>query len=235
MFLSLARLGPSLSMLVVQCGSVVVAVGLEWLWLDQALKVSQLGYAILVMAGVSWGLAPSVWPHLARGVWLSGVSWALCSALGQGAGAVLSRKAFAAARMAGEAPDPASAAYQRALAGCLFALIVFLIAWKLGLERQGQTGPLCGGKAGCHDRRAEWRGYWYVFANALTGPVLGVTCYQWALRSTPAGIVQPVVAASPLLTIPLAVWLGRTPWPGRRYYPGLLLAIGGVIGLYLSL
>ena len=31
-------------------------------------------------------------------------------------------------------------------------------------------------------------------ANALCGPVLGVACFQWALRSTPAGIVQPIVA-----------------------------------------
>ena len=43
----------------------------------------------------------------------------------------------------------------------------------------------------------------WILANALTGPVLGVTCFQWALRTTPALPRLPAVtialrrAASP--------------------------------------
>jgi drug/metabolite transporter (DMT)-like permease len=66
--------------------------------------------------------------------------------------------------------------------------------------------------------------------NALTGPVLGVTCYQWALRTMPAGIVQPIVAAAPLLTIPFAAWLEGTR-PRASYYAGAALAVAGVSGL----
>jgi drug/metabolite transporter (DMT)-like permease len=71
-----------------------------------------------------------------------------------------------------------------------------------------------------------------VLANALTGPVVGVTCFQWALRSTPAGIVQPIVAAAPLFTIPFAAKLEGSR-PHATYYLGTLLAIAGVAGLFL--
>jgi drug/metabolite transporter (DMT)-like permease len=70
-----------------------------------------------------------------------------------------------------------------------------------------------------------------VSANALSGPVLGVTCFQWALRTTPAGIVQPIVAAAPLLTIPFAAWLEGTR-PRGTYYLGAVLAVAGVAGLF---
>jgi drug/metabolite transporter (DMT)-like permease len=69
-----------------------------------------------------------------------------------------------------------------------------------------------------------------VLGNALTGPVLGVTCFQWALRTTPAGIVQPIVAAAPLLTIPLAAAMEGAR-PRATYYVGAVLAVAGVSGL----
>jgi drug/metabolite transporter (DMT)-like permease len=81
-------------------------------------------------------------------------------------------------------------------------------------------------------RRAGLGATPWVLANALTGPVLGVTCYQWALRTTAAAIVQPIVAAAPLLTIPFAAWLenGRVR---KTYYVGAVLAVIGVTGLLL--
>lgn len=43
---------------------------------------------------------------------------------------------------------------------------------------------------------------------------------------------QPIVAASPLMRIPFAVWLEDSR-PRAIYYVGAILAVGGVIGLYL--
>ena len=74
----------------------------------------------------------------------------------------------------------------------------------------------------------------WVVANALTGPVLGVTCYQWALRTTAAGVVQPIVATAPLLTIPFAVWIESAAPPRASYYLGALLAIIGATGIVLA-
>ena len=74
------------------------------------------------------------------------------------------------------------------------------------------------------------RAWPWVVANGLTGPVLGVTCFQWALSTTPAGIVQSIVATAPLVTIPLARWLEHAR-PRALYYAGALLAVAGVCGL----
>ena len=69
-----------------------------------------------------------------------------------------------------------------------------------------------------------------MIANGLAGPVLGVGCYQWALATTPSGIVLPIAATAPLLSIPIAFWL-EGDRPPRRAILGGVLAVGGCIAL----
>ena len=216
MFQSLPRLGSNLSTLIVQCGSAVVAVMTEWLWLGTRLSPAQLGCAALTLTGLVIGLLPRSRPRASPAQWATGVAWALLSAAGQGAGAVISRKAFATAAAWHEVIDPGTAAYQSALGGLLVAAVVVLaIHWR----RPAVPRP-------------PGRAWPWVTANALTGPVLGVTFFQWALRTTPAGIVQPIVAAAPLLTIPFAAWLEGAR-PRGTYYCGTVLAVAGVAGLFV--
>jgi drug/metabolite transporter (DMT)-like permease len=236
MFQALPRLGSSLAMLIVQCGTVLVAAGIEWWWLGTRLSLPQLGFALLTLVGVTVGLLPPSLPAFPRGVLRAGVAWAVLSAAGQGLGAVLSRKAFGLAASLQEAIDPATSAYQRALGGLLVAALAFAIDRALRTPAPPAVGAiLCGN---CHTKlsapppgaiRTAWP---WVVANALTGPVLGVTCYQWALKHLAAGIVQPVVATAPLLTIPLAAWF-EGGWPRPAYYAGAVLAVAGVAGLYV--
>lgn len=242
MFQSLPRLGASLAMLIVQCGSVLVAALGEWSWLGQKLTFLQWMGIALTILGLLMGLAPRTWPHLSAASWTAGLIWALLSALGQGCGAVLSRKAFAVARVAKETVDPGTAAYQRAVAGLLFGLLMWGAAalmqrWRKDRLKPKSTGPDerrsdTISRSGRDDALASG-GPWrtaspWIAANALTGPILGVVFFQWALRSLPAGIVQSVVATSPLATIPLAAWIeGR--WPMRRYYLGAVLAVAGIV------
>ena len=213
MFQSLPRLGSNLSTLIVQCGSAIVAATVEWLWLGSRLSLLQLGYVGLTLAGVVIGLLPSGNALKLTGSWRSGLAWAALSAVGQGVGAVISRKAFQVAWAAQEEVDPGTAAYQRVIGGLVIALLVH------GLVRANGAAV------------ARVASAWpWVTANALTGPVLGVTCYQWALSTTPAGIVQPIVAAAPLLTIPFAALLEGTR-PRATYYAGAVLAVVGVAAL----
>ncbi len=216
MFQSLPRLGSNLSTLIVQCGSAVVAAGVEWTWLGTKLTGPQLACAALTLGGVAIGLLPRSLPRVSPQEWTAGLAWAFLSATGQGVGAVISRKAFAVAAAWQEKIDPGTAAYQRALGGVLIAAIVvgIVAARRIDLPRTaGRAWP-------------------WVLGNAATGPILGVTCYQWALRTTAAGIVQPIVSAAPLLTIPFAAWL-EGHRPRATYYVGAVLAAGGVTGLVL--
>jgi drug/metabolite transporter (DMT)-like permease len=215
MFQSLPRLGANLSTLIVQCASVVTAAAVEWVWLGTELTARQMAFAGMVITGLVIGLLPRSMPALRGADWAAGVAWALVSALGQGTGAVLSRKAFAVLAEMNQIVDPGSAAYQRVIGGLAVAAVVLALAHRR--ERAVAPGPA---------------GRW-VLGNAFTGPVLGVTFYQWALRTTPAGVVQPIVAAAPLLTIPLSMWIEGAARPRRTYYYGCVLAILGVSGLML--
>jgi drug/metabolite transporter (DMT)-like permease len=216
MFQSLPRLGSSLSTLIVQCGSAVIAAGLEWTWLGTRLSALQAAAIAMTLSGVMLGLLPQSLPKVSPPEWVAGLGWAVLSAAGQGAGAVLSRKAFAVARAAGERVDAGTASYQRALAGLLVAAAAWLVVRWLDRDRP----------------RAPGRAWPWVLANTVSGPILGVVFFQWALSSTPAGIVQAVVATAPLLTIPFAGRL-EGAWPRLLYYAGAALAVAGIAGLFL--
>jgi drug/metabolite transporter (DMT)-like permease len=69
-----------------------------------------------------------------------------------------------------------------------------------------------------------------VLANALAGQTLGVTCMQWALKTTQAGVVAAIIATSPIVLLPMTRLV-----EGERIHAhslaGALIAVGGVIGL----
>jgi len=83
-------------------------------------------------------------------------------------------------------------------------------------------------------QKNDWRKGWkWVLGNGLAGPVLGVSCYQWALMTEKTSIVLPIVATTPLAVMPLAHFLegDRITW---RTVLGGILAVAGVIGLSYS-
>jgi drug/metabolite transporter (DMT)-like permease len=76
------------------------------------------------------------------------------------------------------------------------------------------------------------RRWLWTLANGLAGPVAGVGCYQWALATTPSGIVLPIAATAPLLSIPIAFWL-EGDRPTVRSLIGGVMAVAGCIVLTL--
>ncbi len=228
MFQSLVRLGPNVSNLIVQCVSVLAAASVEWLWLGTGLTPLQCGFALLAVTGIALGLLPGRLPQLNRQTWIAGIAWSLLSAAAQGTGAVLSRKAFQVARTLGERIDPGTAAYERVLGGILVALLALLLAHLFSKAFENDAGFSKGGPG--IGRPSSWL---WVCGNALTGPILGVTFYQWALRGNPAGVVQAIVATAPLLTVPLAAWLERER-PRPLYHVGATLAVGAIVLLWLN-
>jgi drug/metabolite transporter (DMT)-like permease len=113
-------------------------------------------------------------------------------------------------------------AYERILAG-----IVFTAGWfgLLSLLRLLPARP--GAKPGSRRASLGW-----IIANGLAGPVVGIGCYQWALSTTPSGVVLPIAATTPLWSIPIAYWL-EGDRPTSRSIAGGVIAVAGCIALAL--
>jgi drug/metabolite transporter (DMT)-like permease len=229
MFHALPLIGSNLSMLIVQCGSTVAAASVEWLWLGARLSPAQAALAALTLVGVVVGLTRPTDPTrptspTARPGYTLGVALAIVSACAQGGSAVISRKAFAVLHGHGFSMDGATSAYQRALGGLAVALLALLVVYvRPGIEK----APCAPEEQVPAMALPPWA--WVLF-NTVLGPVLGVTCYQWALRTTQAGLVLPIVATAPLLTVPIARALEHSR-PTPRYWIGALLAVAGAAGL----
>ena len=227
LFQALPRLGSRLSVMLVLCLSAPIAAVIEWLWIGTRLSASQIGYGLMILAGVAIALSPGKHLNLSRAEVVPGTLFGLVAAFCQAYGAVLSRKAFAISRLAGESLDGVTSAYQRILGGVVVTAILFAV-----IRRRSADDGVTNGAATV-TRKEKWRAAWlWVVLNGLAGPALGVSCYQWALKTTPTGIVLPIVAITPLVIIPFARYVEGERATIRSLLGGLI-AVAGAAALAL--
>jgi drug/metabolite transporter (DMT)-like permease len=218
---ALPRIGSRLSMILLHCLAAPIGAAVEWLWLDNALTVRQIACGIVILIGVAIALAPREHLHLPRRTLILGVIFGIIAAFGQGAGSVVSRKAYEVAAAAGEQIDGITAAYQRIWGGVIFAALGYF-AFR---HRESTRKPLL------ERMRPAWK---WMIANGTLGPALGVSCMQWALAKAPTGIVLPILALAPVVIIPFSRHF-ENERPTRRSIFGGAIAVAGVIGLRFSL
>jgi drug/metabolite transporter (DMT)-like permease len=217
-FAALPLIGSRLTLLMTQCLAAPIAAVFEWLWLGTRLELPQVIWGTVVLGGVALALMPSRNDPPRVKVRALGFVFGLVGALGQGIGAVISRKGNFVALAAGEpALNGITAAYHRILGGLALVLLFYMV---LALIRRSPAPA-------SHPEPRSWK--WYV-ANGFAGPVLGVSCYQWALIHAPAGLVLPIVATTPLVVIPLTYWL-EGDRPSQRSIVGGLVAVAGCVAL----
>lgn len=219
LFGALPRIGPRLAILLTQCLAAPIAAVAEWAWLGTMLRAADLACAAVILGGVAIALAPDRGLGVDRRTFWIGVLCGIGSALGQAFGAVVSRKANDIATLTNLPIDGGTAAFQRALGGVLLTSLAFwLTRKKRAVEDSAQPA-------------VNWRAAApVVAANALAGPTVGVGCYQWALSTTPSGLVLPIIATSPLVTIVLSFFLEKLR-PTRRAVLGGLVAVAGAVAL----
>ena len=216
LFQALPRIGSRLSVLMVLCLSSPVAALIEWLWLGTTLSWREIGCGVLVLLGVVVALAPGRHIDMANHFG-AGLAFGAIAAICQALGAVLSRKAFAVAQHAGENIDGITAAYQRILGG---VLLTALLLWII----KSRNAPLPG------NARERWRKAWpWVLLNGLSGPALGVSCYQWALKIAPTGVVLPIVAMTPIVIIPFSRYVEGERATMRSLIGGAVAVLGAVL------
>lgn len=221
-FAAFPLIGSRLNVLLTQCLAVPIAMLAERAWLGTALTGLQLTWATVILAGVAVALLPSQSHPPRVPLQAMGFVWAGLAAAGQGLGAVLSRKANELTALAGEPADGITAAYQRITGGLVITVVFFAIR---GLLARTNT-------AAVPVRTPTLRDHLWIPANALCGAVIGVSCYQWSLATTPSGLVLPIVACTPLVIVPFSYWLEGERPSGRSLLGGLI-AVAGVVALTL--
>ena len=226
-FQALPRLGSRRTVLLVQCLTAPFAALVEWLWLGTRLNLPEMLCIAVILTGVVIALAPGDHLKISRRELAAGVAACLFSAAGAALGAVIIRKAFAVAHAAGVHPDAGTTGYQRVLGGILVPTIILLAVKGRSAHAHG---PMFAAPTLAVSRE-KWRRLWpWVLANALAGQTLGVTCMQWALATTSAGVVTAIIATTPVVLLPLTR-IVEGEKIGRRSLGGALLAVSGVIGL----
>jgi len=225
LFQALPRLGSRLSVMLTLCLSSPTAALMEWAWLGTGLSGPEIVCGLVILGGVALALAPARNLQQPRREVIWGLSFGLVAAACQALGAVLSRKAFAMARIAGEEIDGITAAYQRILGGVALGAVFLLFVKRDSILDTLMGGPGMG--AAAQQPADRWRKAWpWVLLNGLAGPALGVSCYQWALKTTPTGIVLPIVAITPLVIIPFSYHIEGERPTVRSLVGGALAVVG---------
>jgi drug/metabolite transporter (DMT)-like permease len=231
MFQALPRLGAPLASLTVESLAAVSAAILAWVWLGDAMAPREIGFCLVVLLGVAVGLMPYMRAGELRARSRSGVLWAALGALGQGISITLSRRALLAMAALGTPPHLPSAAFQRLLGGACVAAMFLLVFRQVRTRRVASDATAA--PVGSEEGGLARRPWFWVGLNALFGPVLGVTCLIWALKTMQPGVVQTIAATAPLVSVPFARWLEGTR-PAALYYLGGVVALCGVAVLYLA-
>ena len=175
-------------------------------------------------------LTPSEHLRLTRRELAAGVAFSVLAALGGALGAVLSRKAYAVSQAAGQPLDGANAAFQRIVGGLFIGAICLLVVKRRLLKFQARAPH----KMVVEVSKRKWRGVWpWVLVNSLAGQTLGVSAMQWALKTTPTGIVLAIIALTPLVVIPFARVLENERITAKSLAGGAL-AVAGVVELTLA-
>ena len=217
-FHSLVRIGAGLALLVMQTLAAPFALLLEYLVLGHAPTTAQMAAAAVILAGVALALGSR--PVGDPRHWRTGIALAILAAFGQACGAVstpMAKAACVAAQV--EVPDGWTQGFLRILGG--LPIVLGFVLWNT--RREGLLA---------HVRRpyAGWRARGWALMNGLSGPGIGVACYQWALSTQPAAVVLSIVALSPLLAL-LFQWAVEGQRPATRVWLGGGLAVLGLMML----
>ena len=215
-FHALNRIGAGLALLVMQTLAAPFALALEYLVLGHAPSGAQVAAAAVILAGVALALGSR--PVGDPRHWRAGVALSILAAFGQACGAVSTPMAKAACLAAHSTlPDGWTQGFLRILGG--LPIVLGFVLWNTraaGLLAQVRR-PYEG-----------WKARGWALMNGLSGPGIGVACYQWALSTQPAALVLSIVALSPLLAL-LFQWGVEGQRPTGRVWVGGSLAIAGLI------
>ncbi|MCF6313316.1 MAG: DMT family transporter [Verrucomicrobiales bacterium] len=225
LFYAFERIGTRLTILMNLCLAPIFAAAVEFLWLGNGLLSHQWLAVAVILFGVGLSINPTKTGRNThrRGRFAPGIIAGIIAGFGQGCGAVISRRSQIAEELAGLNINGISEAFQRVLAGFVVVAILFAI------RRPSHPPQNLLDQPSRIDRRQLplW-----LLGSALFGPVIGVSCFQWALHSMESALVLSVVSTAPIVLIPMT-WYLDGERPPLKTLIGAVIAVQGVIYLQL--
>lgn len=219
LFKAFVEIGPRISMLVMSLSAPVTAL-IGWGFLGEVYKPVQWLGILVTIIGVAMVIlerngspptgAVTVNNRVAKKITVHGVVMAFLGMLGQAIGYILSKVGMLSG---GEMLDPVAATTIRVLAGILGVIVIFFIlGWwpKMWNSR--------------HDGKA-WA---YTTVGAFLGPYLGVVLSLAALHYTSAGVASTIMALTPVMLIPFAVFIHKEH-VSLRALVGTIVAFSGIV------
>ena len=219
LFFALSKIGSRLTILINFCTATIIGAFADTFFLGESLKSETWLFIFFILTGLTLALFPFGNGSEKNSERKLGIISAFVAGLGQGLGATTSRIADEIAIKDDIVITGISQAFQRVCAGMLFLSLIYLIKKKF-IKPQNQIQ---------NHKLAPW-----LILAALFGPVLGVACFQEALRKMSSGETMAIVSTSPLILIPLA-YIFEGDIPSKKSIFASLLAISGVIGISLNL
>lgn len=207
-FATVNRLGARQALLLEMLAPPMAAL-MSWVFLQEQLSLLAWVGMGLTLAGIVWVVSersPREHGSTSKQVVTQGVFLGIVAALGQSIGSVLSRAA-----LADTVVDPLWSSLLRLSAGlvCTSGLL-FGRMTSLPLTRPNISGRLLGG----------------VAIAAFFGTYLAIWLQQIALKYSPAGIAQSLLATSPIMVLPMALAIGERITV--RAVCGAIVALAGI-------
>ncbi len=219
LFQAFVVIGPRRSMLVMTLVPVISTL-LAWIWLGEVLVPLQIVAIVVTVTGVAWVVAersPSA-PSAAAAssgpsgssVNLRGILLALGGATGQAVGLVMAKQG-----LVGDFPS---------LSATLMRMVVALVVLWIITFFQGKAGSTV---RALKDHRASL----FLLGGAVTGPFLGVWMSMVAVQSAAVGIASTLMSLTPVMLIPLALWIFGDRITLRSIL-GTIIALAGAAALF---
>lgn len=213
LFVAYPHLGARLTLLINLCAAPIFGAVGEWVLIGTTPTLMQALYCAVIVTGVVIALSSQIRLPRAAGASLGvGLIAAVGAGAGQGIGATFTRLAKSKALAAGDHFTGISEAFVRVVPGFLLSALVWWVVSQMNAGRRTAG-------AAQHRKWSPW-----VVAAALFGPVLGVSCFQWALGQETSAVVLSITATTPILVIPMAAYMD-----GDR--PGVVTVLGSVIAV----
>ena len=209
LFEAFLLLGARLPMLLMTLAP-IFSVILARVFLAQTLGAVKLAAILVTLGGIAWVVGEGPGQTERPKHWVLGLVLGIGGALGQAIGMILSDVGMSGGL------NPISANLVRVVAGTTAISVWFIFRWQFVDYAR---------------RLKDAKASMYIFAGAITGPVLGVVLSLYSITHTSMGVATTLMSLSPVLLLPVSVWVFKERVSPRAWI-GTLVSIAGAILLF---